>query len=75
MKILATGSACYVGSHTCVVLQEAGYRVVVADDLRNNRASPGRYRRVLRKYFLSREGAGLEGQARCGRYAQGCLAL
>jgi len=38
MKILVTGGAGYIGSHTCVTLQEAGYSVVVLDDLRNSRA-------------------------------------
>ena len=38
MKILVTGGAGYIGSHTCVALLEAGYSVVVADDLRNSKA-------------------------------------
>ena len=29
MKILVTGGAGYIGSHTCVELLEAGYDVVV----------------------------------------------
>jgi len=33
--ILVTGGAGYIGSHTCVALLEAGYDVVVADDLSN----------------------------------------
>ena len=36
--ILVTGGAGYIGSHTCVALLEAGYEVVVADDLRNSKA-------------------------------------
>lgn len=35
MKILVTGGAGYIGSHTCVELLEAGYSVVVADNLYN----------------------------------------
>ena len=35
--ILVTGGAGYIGSHTCVALLEAGYSVVVADDLRNSK--------------------------------------
>ena len=31
MKILVTGGAGYIGSHTCVELLEAGYDVVVVD--------------------------------------------
>jgi UDP-glucose 4-epimerase len=34
-KILVTGGLGYIGSHTCVVLQEAGYEVVVLDNLVN----------------------------------------
>ena len=35
MKILVTGGAGYIGSHTCVELLEAGFDVVVADNLYN----------------------------------------
>ena len=38
MKILVTGGAGYIGSHTCVSLLEAGYEVVVADNLCNSKA-------------------------------------
>jgi len=34
--ILVTGGAGYIGSHTCVELAAAGYRVVVADNLDNS---------------------------------------
>lgn len=33
MKILVTGGAGYIGSHTCVELLNAGYDVVVMDNL------------------------------------------
>ncbi len=36
MRILVTGGAGYIGSHTCVQLLEAGYEIVVADDLSNS---------------------------------------
>lgn len=36
MAILVTGGAGYIGSHTCVELANAGYEVVVMDDLRNS---------------------------------------
>ena len=39
MKILLTGGAGYIGSHTCVELLNAGYDVVVADDLSNAKKS------------------------------------
>jgi UDP-glucose 4-epimerase len=38
MNILVTGGAGYIGSHTCVALLEAGYRVIVADNLYNSKA-------------------------------------
>ena len=34
--ILVTGGAGFIGSHTCVELLQAGYRVVVVDDLSNS---------------------------------------
>lgn len=37
MNILVTGGAGYIGSHTCVTLLEAGYKVIVADNLSNSR--------------------------------------
>ena len=39
MKILVTGGAGYIGSHTCVELINAGYQVVVIDNLCNSKAS------------------------------------
>ena len=36
MRILVTGGAGYIGSHTCVELLEAGYDVVVLDNLSNS---------------------------------------
>lgn len=44
MSILVTGGAGYIGSHTCVELLEAGYEVVVVDNLYN--ASPEALKRV-----------------------------
>lgn len=35
-KILVTGGAGYIGSHTVVELQSAGYEVVIVDDLSNS---------------------------------------
>jgi UDP-glucose 4-epimerase len=37
-KILVTGSAGYIGSHTCLVLLQAGYAVVGLDNLSNSAA-------------------------------------
>ncbi len=36
MKILVTGGAGYIGSHTCVELLEHGYEVVIVDNLYNS---------------------------------------
>lgn len=36
MTILVTGGTGYIGSHTCVALLEAGYDVVIADNLINS---------------------------------------
>ena len=36
MRILVTGGAGYIGSHTCVELLEAGHEVVVVDNLCNS---------------------------------------
>jgi UDP-glucose 4-epimerase len=38
MTILVTGGAGYIGSHTCVELLDAGYQVVVVDNLSNSSA-------------------------------------
>ena len=37
MKILVTGGAGYIGSHTCMELLHAGYDVVVVDNLSNSK--------------------------------------
>lgn len=36
MKVLVTGGAGYIGSHTCLQLLETGYEVVVVDNLSNS---------------------------------------
>lgn len=45
-KILVTGGAGYIGSHTCLALLEAGFEVVVLDNLSNSSAEA--LRRVMR---------------------------
>lgn len=37
MNIIVTGGAGYIGSHSCVVLLEAGHTVIVADNLCNSK--------------------------------------
>lgn len=44
MAILITGGAGYIGSHTCVELLEAGYEVIIVDNLSNS--SPTALKRV-----------------------------
>ncbi|MDD3772260.1 MAG: NAD-dependent epimerase/dehydratase family protein, partial [Weeksellaceae bacterium] len=35
-KIVVTGGLGYIGSHTAVALQEAGFDVIILDDLSNS---------------------------------------
>ena len=37
MRILVTGGAGYIGSHTCLELLKDGYEVVVVDNLANSK--------------------------------------
>lgn len=59
-KILVTGGAGYIGSHTVLVLLEAGYQVVVVDNLCN--ASPESLRRV--EHLAGRSLTFIEGDIR-----------
>ncbi len=40
MQILVTGGSGYIGSHTCLELLQAGYDVVVVDNLSNSKMEP-----------------------------------
>ena len=46
--ILVTGGAGYIGSHTCLELLNAGYEVLVVDNLANSTTLPGFCIRCLR---------------------------
>jgi UDP-glucose 4-epimerase len=37
MRVLVSGGAGYIGSHTCVELLEAGYQLMVIDNLSNSK--------------------------------------
>ncbi|HEY6635971.1 MAG TPA: NAD-dependent epimerase/dehydratase family protein, partial [Acidimicrobiia bacterium] len=39
MRVLVTGGAGFIGSHTVVALMEAGHEAVVVDNLTNSQAS------------------------------------
>lgn len=52
MAILVTGGAGFIGSHTCVLLLEAGYDVVVVDNFHNSHPeAPMRVQRIAGKTF------------------------
>jgi UDP-glucose 4-epimerase len=52
MSILITGGAGYIGSHTCVELLNAGYEIVVLDNLSNSKIdSLDRIREITSKDF------------------------
>ena len=68
--VLVTGGAGYIGSHTCLVLLEAGYRVTVVDNLSNSSAAA--VERVAELAGLAAgTGAGLEGGLEAGASAGG----
>ena len=52
MKILVTGGAGYIGSHTCVELLNAGYEIVVVDNFSNSKPEAlNRVREITDKDF------------------------
>ena len=57
MKVLVTGGAGYIGSHTCVELIEAGHTPIVIDNLRNsNPKSLQRVREITGREITFYEG-------------------
>lgn len=52
MTILITGGAGYIGSHACIELLQAGYKIIVVDNLSNsNEESLKRVREITGKTF------------------------
>ena len=49
--ILVTGGTGFIGSHTTVELQEAGYNVVIADNLSNSKIEDSRWYRENNKEY------------------------
>ena len=60
MSILVCGGAGYIGSHTCVELVQAGYDIIVADNLYNS--SEEAIRRVEQIVEQNLKLAGLDGR-------------
>ena len=52
MKVLVTGGAGYIGSHTCVELLQAGHEVFVIDDLSNGHEAALDRIRLITNYEL-----------------------
>ena len=57
MHILVTGGAGYIGSHTCILLIEAGYDVIVFDNFSNaSKESIKRVEKIVAKEIILVEG-------------------
>jgi len=57
MKILVTGGAGYIGSHTCVELLDAGYEVVIVDNFSNSKPDVlDKIKEITNKNFSFYEG-------------------
>lgn len=52
MRILITGGAGYIGTHTCVELLAAGHDIVVIDDFSNSSPRAARTRTPLKRRGL-----------------------
>ena len=64
MAILVTGGAGFIGSHTCVVLQEAGYDIVVVDNFSNSKPEAlNRIKKITGKEFKFYEADILDAEA------------
>lgn len=52
MKILVTGGAGYIGSHTCVSLMEQGYSLIIVDNFSNSKPTVLENLRKLNDNFI-----------------------
>ena len=69
--ILLTGGAGYIGSHTCVALQEAGFDVVMVDDFSNARPDvPDRIARITGRPVTCHRGSVLDRELLRGIFAE-----
>ena len=68
MSILVSGGAGYIGSHTCVELIQAGYDIVVADNLVNSsREAIRRVEQIVGRQVPFVEGGAVATQSRWKR--------
>ena len=51
MKILVTGGTGFIGSHTCVELLDAGYEVVIIDNLYNSHSASSRSADIMSPFM------------------------
>ena len=57
MKILVTGGAGYIGSHTCCELLDAGYEIVIIDNFSNSKPDTlDKIKKITGKDFKFYEG-------------------
>ena len=57
MKVLVTGGAGYIGSHTCVELLDAGYDIVIIDNFSNSKPDViDKIKKITGKDFVFYEG-------------------
>ena len=71
MKILVTGGAGYIGSHTCVELLNAGHEIAVVDNLKGQHRRYYEYKNNRRK-SLCENAVRWRGNARSSRKGTKC---
>ena len=61
MRILVTGGTGFIGSHTCIELINAGYDVVIADNLYNSKVYNEAMRNQRNQNILKTSGVAIGG--------------